>query len=56
MAKFYTLYDEQPPKPHVEITQPSLADQTFAEECDIHHIIANFNTTGIILLGKGRVH
>lgn len=48
MAKFYTLYDEQPPKPHVEITQPSLADQTFAEECDIHHIIANFNTTGIV--------
>jgi hypothetical protein len=28
MAKFFTLYDEQPPKPHVEITQPSLADQT----------------------------
>ena len=48
MAKIYTLYDEQPPKPHVEITQPSLADQTFAEECDIHHIIANFNTTGIV--------
>lgn len=48
MAKFYTLYDEQPPKCHVEITQPSLADQTFAEECDIHHIIATFNTTGII--------
>lgn len=48
MAKFFTLYDEQPPKPHVEITQPSLADQTFAEECDIHHIIANFNTTGIV--------
>lgn len=48
MAKFYTLYDEQPPKPHVEITQPSLADQTFAEECDIHHIIANFNTTGLV--------
>lgn len=48
MAKFYTLYDEQPPKPYVEITQPSLADQTFAEECDIHHIIANFNTTGLV--------
>jgi hypothetical protein len=48
MAKFYTLYDEQPPKPHVEITQPSMADQTFAEECDIHHIIANFNITGIV--------
>ena len=48
MAKFFTLYDEQPPKPHVEITQPSLADQTYADECDIHHIIANFNTTGIV--------
>ena len=48
MAKFYTLYDEQPPKLHVEITQPSLADQTYADECDIHHIIANFNTTGIV--------
>lgn len=48
MAKFYTLYDEQPPKPHVEITQPSLADQTYSDECDIHHIIANFNTTGIV--------
>lgn len=48
MAKFYTLYDEQPPKPHVEITQPSMADQTYADECDIHHIIANFNTTGIV--------
>jgi hypothetical protein len=48
MAKFYTLYDKQPPKPHVAITQPSLADQTYAEECDIHHIIANFNTTGIV--------
>lgn len=48
MAKFFTLYDEQPPKPHVEITQPSLTDQTYAEECDIHHIIANFNTTGLV--------
>lgn len=48
MAKFYTLFDEQPPKPHVEITQPSLTDQTYAEECDIHHIIANFNTTGLV--------
>lgn len=48
MAKFYTLFDEQPPKPHVLITQPSLTDQTYAEECDIHHIIANFNTTGLV--------
>ena len=48
MATFYTLYDSQPPKHGVEITQPSLADQTYADECDIHHIIATFNTTGII--------
>lgn len=48
MAQFYTLYDEQPPKPDVLITQPSMADQTYADECDIHHIIANFNTTGIV--------
>lgn len=48
MATFYTLYDEQPPKHGVKITQPSLADQTYADECDIHHIIATFNTTGII--------
>ena len=48
MAKFFTLYDEQPPKEAIEITQPSMADQTYADECDIHHIIANFNTTGIV--------
>lgn len=48
MAKFFTLYDEQPPKDSIEITQSSLTDQTYAEECDIHHIIANFNTTGLV--------
>ena len=48
MAKFFTLYDEQPPKDPVIITQASMTDQTYAEECDIHHIIANFNTTGIV--------
>ncbi|MEE1194426.1 MAG: hypothetical protein U0K79_06475 [Phascolarctobacterium sp.] len=48
MAKFFTLYDEQPPKDSVLITQPSMTDQTFADECDIHHIIANFNMTGIV--------
>lgn len=48
MAKFFTLYDEQPPKEAIEITQSSMTDQTFAEECDIHHIIANFNTTGLV--------
>lgn len=48
MAKFFTLYDEQPPKDSVLITQPSMTDQTYADECDIHHIIANFNTTGLV--------
>lgn len=48
MAKFFTLYDEQPPKDSVLITQPSMTDQTYADECDIHHIIANFNMTGIV--------
>lgn len=48
MAKFFTLYDVQPPKDSVLITQPSMTDQTYAEECDIHYIISNFNTTGIV--------
>ena len=48
MAKFFTLYDEQPPKDSVLITQASMTDQTYADECDIHHIIANFNTTGLV--------
>ena len=48
MAKFFTLYDEQPPKDSVLITQPSMTDQTYADECDIHRIIANFNTTGLV--------
>lgn len=48
MAKFYTLYDEQPPKEGVEITMASATDQTFKEECDIHHIIANFGVTGLV--------
>jgi hypothetical protein len=30
MAKFFTLYDEQPPKDSILITQPSMTDQTYA--------------------------
>lgn len=48
MAKFYTLYDEQPPKEGVLIDAPTLTDQTFADECDIHHILSNFGTTGLV--------
>lgn len=48
MAKFYTLYDQTPPKDQVIISQPSAADQTFKDECDIHHIIAGFGTTGLV--------
>ena len=48
MAKFFTLYDENPPKVGVVFDAPSLTDQTFKDECDIHHIIDNFGQTGLV--------
>lgn len=48
MAKFFTLYDENPPKDGVVFDAPSLTDQTFKDECDIHHIIDNFGQTGLV--------
>lgn len=48
MAKFFTLYDELPPKEPIIFSQSSMADQTFKDECDIHHIIASFGTTGFV--------
>lgn len=48
MAKFFTLYDENPPKDGVVFDAPSLTDQTFKGECDIHYIIDNFGQTGLV--------
>lgn len=48
MAKFFTLYDQNPPKIGVVFDAPSLTDQTFRDECDIHHIIDNFGQTGLV--------
>lgn len=48
MAKFFTLYDENPPKDGVVFDAPSLTDQTYRDECDIHHIIDNFGQTGLV--------
>ena len=48
MAKFFTLYDQNPPKDGIVFDAPSLTDQTFKDECDIHHIIDNFGQTGIV--------
>ena len=46
--KFFTLYDQNPPKDGIVFDAPSLTDQTFKDECDIHHIVDNFGQTGII--------
>lgn len=48
MAKFFTLFDENPPKSGILFDAPSLTDQTFKDECDIHHIIDNFGQTGLV--------
>lgn len=48
MAQFFTLFGQTPPKDQVIFSQPSAADQTFRDECDIHHIIAGFGTTGLV--------
>lgn len=48
MAKFFTLYDQNPPKSGIVFDAPSLTDQTFKDECDIHHIIDNFGQTGLV--------
>ena len=46
MAKFFTLYDQNPPKHGIVFDAPSLTDQTFKDECDIHHIVDDFGQTG----------
>lgn len=48
MAKFFTLFGENPPKSGIVFDAPSLTDQTFKDECDIHHIIDNFGQTGLV--------
>lgn len=48
MAKFFTLFGENPPKSGIVFDAPSLTDQTFRDECDIHHIIDNFGQTGLV--------
>lgn len=46
--KFFTLYDQNPPKDGIIFDAPSLTDQTYRDECDIHHIIDNFGQTGLV--------
>ena len=47
MPKFYTSY-EPPPQVDYSNHEPSLTQQSFAEECDINNIVARYVTTGVL--------
>lgn len=46
--KFYTLFGYKPERQDVLFTEESVTDDSFADECDIHHIIGSFGQTGMV--------
>ena len=47
MPKFHTAYDP-PPQVDYSNDEPSLTQQSFADECDINNIVARYVTTGVL--------
>lgn len=48
--KFFTRYDV-PPDVGIEFEKPSLTQQHFKDECDINHIVAYYQETGVMPQG-----
>lgn len=49
--EFATRYSP-PPEVELEFTKPSLTQQHFKDECDINHIVATYQETGIMPQGE----
>lgn len=49
--EFYTRYNT-PPKVSIEFVKPSMTEQHFKDECDINHIVAQYQQTGVMPSGN----
>lgn len=45
-------FDENSLNTGIEFTEPSLTQQSFRDECDINHILRQFNVTGQLPVGS----
>lgn len=50
--KFFTRYDNLPPKTGIEFNEPSMTEQHFKDECDINNIVKRYQETGVLPQGN----